>query len=163
MDIMSDAQNRTNTLAEWWKVTQEAADAMTDYLAVSDRTDIPAPDREKIKAELLAKATRLNQLAFQIATRNGPMDIMSDLPAKTGWFHFKLVNVFVATFWIAVSCGVATGMWRGQFVGPTWIFVTLFALWAAFWSIQGRYFGVVVTLVFAALFFLLLLKSALLG
>ena len=80
------------------------------------------------------------------------MDIM-DGTAKTRWFQIKLSNVFVATFWIAVTCGVATGMWRGQVEGPIWIFAALFALLAAFWSIQGRYWNVLTTLAFAALFY----------
>ena len=165
MVSMSDAEHRTNTLDEWWKVMQEACDTMTDYSVVMDRIDIPATDREKMKADLLAKATRLNQLAEQIATRNVPMAIM-DGPAKTRRFQIKLANVFVATFWIAVSCGVATGMWRGQVEGPIWIFVAVFALLAAFWSIQGRYWGVASTIVYGTLFLLLLYwldKRALLG
>jgi hypothetical protein len=72
--IMSDAKNRTNKLVEWWNVMREACDTMTKYAAVMDRTDIPTEDREKVKAELLARASSLNRLAEEIATRDaGPI------------------------------------------------------------------------------------------
>jgi hypothetical protein len=62
---MSD--QRKKRLDAWWIVMQEAHDAMKAYVAVLDRSDVSAPERERMAAELLEKASRLNSLAEEIA------------------------------------------------------------------------------------------------
>ena len=74
--------------------------------------------------------------------------------------------MLVATFWVAVACAVGTAMLRGQAVEPTWGYVALFSLLAAFWSLLGRCWNVLGTWAYFAVFFaviFLLCKQAILG
>ena len=94
---------------------------------------------------------------------------MSEGPEKRRWFQVNLSDVFVAMFWFGIACGTGTTAalgFRGEPVAPIWTFVTAFSLLAAFWSLRSRYWNVLGTWAFAALFFLLLFwlrKQALLG
>jgi hypothetical protein len=67
---------------------------------------------------------------------------MSEGTPNVGWFQIKLRDVFLATFWIGIACGVApmaVGQLRGEARAPIWGFVMTFSLLAAFWSLRGRY------------------------
>jgi hypothetical protein len=94
---------------------------------------------------------------------------MHEVPAKARWFQFELRNVFLATFWLGAACASATmhaGIFRGQAVAPIWLHLTTFSLLAAFWSLRGRYWNILGTWAFAAVYFLLLFwfhKQAILG
>ena len=85
------------------------------------------------------------------------------------WYQVKLRDIFVATFWVGIACGAATMTQfatHDQARAPIWTFVAAFSSLAAFWSLQGRYWFVVGTVAYAALFFLLMLwlhKEAILG
>ena len=82
------------------------------------------------------------------------------------WLQIQLRDMFLATLWIGIACGTGAAMWRGQATAPIWGYVTIFALLAAYWSLRGRYLGVIVTVAFAAWFFLILFwlhRPAILG
>ena len=65
---MNDSASQTKRISDWWKVMEQACDAMTRYASLLDSDGIPATELQKLKAELLEKASRLNRLAEEIIT-----------------------------------------------------------------------------------------------
>ena len=130
-------------------------------------TNRAAAKRTNCQATGLTYATGFRDRRLSVIGVGLPYNgFMTEGPAR---FQIKLRNVFVATFWVGIACATATmmsGVWRWEAVAPIWGFLTVFSLLTAFWSLRGRYFNVLVTVIYAALFFLLLFwfyRPALLG
>lgn len=77
---------------------------------------------------------------------------MSESPStRLDSFQYNLRDATIATFWLSIAVASAT-VWRPQ---PWSGFVLILTVIAAVYALRGRYRPVLVTIVSAALFFLL--------